>query len=110
MYRKFSNALAVTVIASVAWIAYEVWFWNGVNIFMQTKIYQLNGHNSFTKDLNILKIVGEYFYEFGLEGKDAIYYFKISLLFHTHKEIRVVYSSILCPGKQSVTSSLLYIC
>jgi hypothetical protein len=30
MYRKFSNALAVTVIASVAWIAYEVWFWRGV--------------------------------------------------------------------------------
>ncbi|PRQ20091.1 putative Lung seven transmembrane receptor [Rosa chinensis] len=26
MYRKFSNALAVTVIASVAWIAYEVYF------------------------------------------------------------------------------------
>ncbi|GLT27895.1 hypothetical protein SLA2020_028630 [Shorea laevis] len=26
IYRKFSNALAVTVIASVAWIAYEVYF------------------------------------------------------------------------------------
>ncbi|CAN6584448.1 unnamed protein product [Malus baccata var. baccata] len=26
MYRKFSNALAVTVIASVAWIVYEVYF------------------------------------------------------------------------------------
>lgn len=25
IYRKFSNALAVAVIASVAWIAYEVW-------------------------------------------------------------------------------------
>lgn len=25
IYRKFSNALAVTVVASVAWIGYEVW-------------------------------------------------------------------------------------
>lgn len=25
IYRKFANALAVTVISSVAWIGYEVW-------------------------------------------------------------------------------------
>jgi len=40
IYRKFSNALAVTVIASVAWIGYEVWFLvDSVMVFVQVNIH-----------------------------------------------------------------------
>lgn len=40
IYRKFSNALAVTVIASVAWIGYEVWFLvDSVIVFVQINIH-----------------------------------------------------------------------
>lgn len=60
MYRKFSNALAVTVIASVAWIAYEVLF-GGLYIFIyDDNELLLNGFHSFTEDLNILKMICEY--------------------------------------------------